>query len=261
VAPLHAVVWRAGGYPRPCGPEMVKDGAERGVMLASRYIPWVVLVVGVGVAFAYRALAPSRTAADTSRLVSEVGQPLDRGPDHGRGPHYVGPRQLADANGMIQREAGSLSATAQNGERMNWDHLCGGQPLVLIFIKDGCPCNVEVEPFFQRVEKLYAGETRFAGVIDAGTEAAARYATEHGVPHPVLADPEKHLIRQFKAEYGCYVVLLTPRGVIKGCWPGCSADTMRQLGGRIADLAGVKERPLDVSGMPVSLTTGCPFKS
>ena len=57
------------------------------------------------------------------------------------------------------------------------------------------------------------------------------------------------------------MVLLTPGGVIDGFWPGCSADTMRQLGRRVARLAGVEERPLDVSVMPASLTTGCPFKS
>jgi hypothetical protein len=34
---------------------------------------------------------------------------------------------------------------------------------------------------------------------------------------------------------------------------------MRALGRRIAALRAVAERPLDVSGMPKVLTTGCPF--
>jgi peroxiredoxin len=221
-------------------------------MLASRYLPWLVLTVGGGLLLAFWVLVPLRTKAHTSTV--------DRGPNHDREKHYVNPRQLADANDMVQRAAGEVSATVQNGRRVNWDELSGGRPVVLLFIKEGCPCSAEVEPFFQRVERLYANDARFAGLIDAGTKGAAHYATEHSVRRPVLADPEKLLIRQFRVKNSCYVVLLTPGGVIDGCWPGCSADTMRQLGRRIAGLAGVAERPLDVSGMPASLTTGCPFE-
>jgi peroxiredoxin len=230
-------------------------------MLASRYIPWIVLSAGAGLLSVFWTVGALRTTAATSEVGSEPGQPAARGPDHAREKHYVSPRQLADSNSMVQRQAGDFRATAQDRRRMDWDDLSGGRPVVLIFIKEGCPCSVEVEPFFQRLEKLYASEVRFAGVIDAGTEVAARYAIEQGVTHPILADPERRLIGRFRAKNGCYVVLLTPGGVIDGFWPGCSADTMRQLGRRIAGLAGVEECSLDVSGMPASLTTGCPFKS
>jgi hypothetical protein len=230
-------------------------------MLASRYVPWIVLASGAGLLIVLWAIGPSRIATSPSAAGSEPGQAAPRGPDHAREKHYVSPRQLADSNSMVQRRGGDFRATAQDGRRMDWDDISGGRPVVLIFIKEGCPCSVEVEPFFKRVERLYAGEARFAGVIDAGAEAAGRYAIEQGVAHPILADPERRLIGRFRAKNGCYVVLLTPGGVIDGFWPGCSADTMRQLGRRIAGLAGVGERPLDVSGVPASLTTGCPFKS
>jgi hypothetical protein len=54
--------------------------------------------------------------------------------------------------------------------------------------------------------------------------------------------------------------LLTPGGVIDGFWPGCTAATMQELGRGIARLTGIGERPLNVSGMPGPLTTGCPFE-
>jgi peroxiredoxin len=224
-------------------------------MVASRYSPWIMLAAGAGLLIAFWAVGALQTS------VAKPGQPATRGPDHAREKHFVSPRQLADSNSMVQRQAGDFWAAAQDGRRMDWDDLSGGRPVVLIFIKESCPCSVEVEPFFQRVEKLYAREARFAGVIDAGTEVAARYAIEQGVTHPILADPEQRLIHRFRAKNACYVLLLTPGGVIDGFWPGCSADTMRQLGRRVAKLAGVEERPLDVSVMPASLTTGCPFKS
>jgi peroxiredoxin len=230
-------------------------------MPAWRYIPWIMLVAGAGLLCVFWAVGPMQTSVATSEAGSEPGQRAAHGPDHTREKHYVSPRQLADSNSMVQRQAGDFRATAQDGRRMDWDDLSGGRPVVLIFIKEGCPCSVEVEPFFRRVEKLYASEARFAGVIDAGIEVAARYAIEQGVTHPILADPERRLIGRFQAKNACYVVLLTRGGVIDGFWPGCSADTMRQLGRRVAGLAGVEERPLDVSVMPASLTTGCPFKS
>jgi peroxiredoxin len=221
-------------------------------MLSSRYLPWVLLsgVCGLLIACWMHVAVPTKAGTSIA----------DRAPNHESEKHFVNPRQLADANEMVDRTVSELSATAQYGRHVNWSELSGGRPLVLIFIKEGCPCSGDVEPFFQRVEELYADEARFAGLIDGSKRAAAEYATEHSVGHPVLADPEKVLIRQFKVKNGCYVVLLTPGGVISGCWPGCSIDTMRQLGRRIASLAGVAERPLDVSGMPGSLTTGCPFK-
>jgi peroxiredoxin len=179
--------------------------------------------------------------------------------DHTREKHFVTPRQLADSNAMVSRAADGLEATGHDGRRRRWADLSGGQPVVVVFIKDGCPCSAEFEPFFQRVAALYRGRVRFVGVIDAPVETARQYVAEQHVPYPVLADPDRRIIRRLKAENGGYVALLTAEGVIDGFWPGCTVGTMRELGRRIARLAGVAERPLDVTGMPGPLTTGCPY--
>ncbi len=162
---------------------------------------------------------------------------------------------------MVRSSIESLEAVAQDGRRLIWDRLSEGRPVVLLFVKEGCPCNVEFEPFIRRLERLYGESVRFAGVIDAGPEAARRYAEETHVARPILADPDRRIIGRFRAENGGYIALLTPAGVIDGLWPGCSADGMKELGRRIAQLAGLEERPLDVSDMPGPLTTGCPFGS
>jgi peroxiredoxin len=229
-------------------------------MLTSRYIPWIMLATGGGLLIVLWTAGSHWTRAASAAAGPTPNDPATR-KDHTRETHYVGPRQLVESNGMVQRQAGEFQAMAQDGRRLGWNELSDGMPVVLIFIKQGCPCSIEVEPFFQRIEKLYAGEVRFAGVIDADAEAAARYAIAQDVAHPILADTEQRLIGRFGAKNACYVVLLTPGGVIDGFWPGCSADTMRHLGQRIAGLAGVEERPVEVSGMPTALTTGCPFKS
>jgi peroxiredoxin len=175
--------------------------------------------------------------------------------------HYVTPRQVAKSNAMVRQAVTGVDATDQEGTRRDWSAISGGQPVVLVFVKEGCPCNVEFEPFFQRVEHLYRGKVRFAAVIDGDDAAARAYAAELKTPYPVLADPNRELIRRFKAENGGYVALLTSDATIDGVWPGCSADGLRDLGRRIARLSGVQERPLDTSGMPGPLITGCPFES
>ena len=66
-------------------------------------------------------------------------------------------------------------------------------------------------------------------------------------------------VESANVNFASETALVTADGVIDGLWPGCSADGMSELGRRIARLAGVAERPLDVSDMPGALTTGCPF--
>jgi hypothetical protein len=176
-----------------------------------------------------------------------------------RGAHRVTPLQLAESNDLVQGVMAGLEGVADDGRRLGWGEISGGRPVVLVFVKDGCPCSVDFEPFFQRVERLYRGAVRFAGVIDGDIATARRYATEQHVPYPVLADADLAIIRRFRAKNGCYASLLAPDGVIAGYWPGSSADALRDLGRRIADLCGVAERPLDVTGVPNALTTGCPF--
>src|SRR5262249_718264 len=102
---------------------------------------------------------------------------------------------------------------------------------------------------------------RFVGVIDAPVPAARRYATEQRLSHLVLADPERRLIRRLDARHGGYIALIAPSGVVDGFWPACTPATLQDLARRIARLAGLQDRPLDVTGMPRPLITGCPFES
>src|SRR5207248_2296357 len=118
---------------------------------------------------------------------------------------------------------------------------------------------VEFEPFFHRLERLYRSSVRFAAVIDADGDAARSYADEREVPYPVLADPQRTLIRRFHAESGGSSALLTSDGTIDGLWPGCSAECLRELGRRIARPFGSEERALDTTGMPGPLITVCPL--
>jgi peroxiredoxin len=163
--------------------------------------------------------------------------------------HHVTPKQLTAAGSLTDRPAPMLDTLGHDGRR----------PLVVVFLKAGCPCSPEMEPFFHRLHRLYQDPVRFAAVIDGPDDVARAYAADNRVPYPVLADPAKTLIRHYHAENSAYVVLIDPRGRIDALWPGVSADMMHELGRRAARLAGVAEAPVDTRGLPAALTTGCPF--
>lgn len=173
--------------------------------------------------------------------------------------HYVTPQQLAASGAMSAHPLGPVTAVAHDGRRREWKELAGAQPVIVVFIKKDCPCNVEFEPFFHRLYRAYEGSVRFVGVIDGGVETARQYVEANRVPYLVLADPERMLISRFRVENGAYVALVTPAGVLDTLWPGCSAEMMRELSRRTAELAAVEEQPVQTSGLPGVLTTGCPF--
>jgi peroxiredoxin len=173
--------------------------------------------------------------------------------------HYVTPSQLAASNAMVQRVVDDFAITTADGRRLDWPALSGGEAVLVVFIKNGCPCSVEFEPYFHRLFEAYRDTTRFIGVIDGDPSTARRYAETHSVPYPVIADPEERLIGRFAVRNGGYAALLAPEGTVVGFWPGFSQTAMSDLGRRISLLARVAERPIDTAGLPRNLTTGCPF--
>lgn len=191
---------------------------------------------------------------------SQFTVPAANSPELAAETHYVTPRQLAASGEWQDRPVAAFSAWGHDGKQYDGQSLVGDSPTVIVFIKKGCPCSVQFEPFFHRLERCYKGQVRFFGVIDGSVADARRYAEANGVPYPVLADPDRTIITCFKAENGGYVLLLKPDGVVDTLWPGCSVEMMKELGRKISTLAGVEEGPVEVSGMPRVLTTGCPFQ-
>lgn len=136
--------------------------------------------------------------------------------------HYVSPRQLTAAGSLAERRV----------ERFATD-----RPLALLFLKHGCPCNDDFEPFWQRLRGAYGDHLAFRAVTDEDGEA----------------------IRLFEVENSGYLILLRADGSVDAAWPGWSREMFEQVNQRIAALVGVSEKPLDLAGLPNALTTGCPY--
>lgn len=229
--------------------------ANRGTLVAferlmrATYLKW--LYLGVGVAWAGLAWVAYSYHSEPAAALLPTAPATEK--------HYVTPAQLADSGAHHGRPVKPFTAVTHDGRAFAWEEFAAGQLVVLVFIKKDCPCSAEFEPFFQRLAMAYRGRVRFLGVIDADRNAARRYAEANRVAYPVIADADCSVIRQFQAENGGYIALVRPGGTVEALWPGCSAEMMRDVNRRLAQLAGVDERPLDTAGLPAALTTGCPY--
>ncbi len=176
----------------------------------------------------------------------------------GPAKHVVTPKMSSDSQQMIERTATPFQRIDASARTQSLADLCRKGPVVLTFVKDGCPCSEAAQPFFNRMAAAYPSAS-FLAVIDVAPEAAKRWAGGHGVQYPILSDPACQLMHDYAAENSAYVVLIDGRGRIARHWPGYSAGMLTELGESLATLAGVKIEPIDLADAPDSLYSGCPF--
>lgn len=173
--------------------------------------------------------------------------------------HFPTVDQLVNSGARVGLPAPAISGVAQDGREYELAGFAADKPVVLAFIKDGCPCFAEAEPYFARLRAAYRERLGFIGVIDGPTESAQLFAKSVGVSYPVLTDPGASAARNYGVTHAVSIVLVRPGGTIDTQWPGYSAEMLLELNGRVAKLCKVSEIPLDVAGAPAAITSGCPF--
>lgn len=195
-----------------------------------------------------------------ARLRSELAGAEVFGPTRTRPPssHIVTKKMADSSRSMLERTAASFETVDADGRFYKLSELCGRGPVVLTFVKNGCPCSEAAQPFFNQVQAAYPG-AGFFGVIEAASDTATRWATRFHVTYPLLLDPDSRIIRDYGVENSAYVVLVDRQGRIRKHWPGYSVGMLRELGATLAELTGCPEHPLDVSDAPDEEYSGCPF--
>ena len=207
------------------------------------------LIAAVGGSYAWVTLRSEWGGADPPGLLIADEPPK----------HLVTRRMAAASEAMVERIAPPFDTPASDGQRYRLDELCRGGPVVLTFVKDGCPCSESAQRFFNRLHAAYPQAPMF-GVIDVEAEQANRWAGRFRVAYPLLLDPGLNIMQNYHAENSAYVVLVDDRGRIRKHWPGYSAGMLRELGATLAGLLGTAERPLDVADAPEEEYSGCPFE-
>lgn len=134
-----------------------------------------------------------------------------------------------------------------------------GKPVVLVFIKDGCPCSLAMQPFFNQLAKAYGDKVPFLGVINGEPEMARFWGNARSVPYPILADPDLAIIRDYGATNSAFLALIDPNHHLETLWPGVSRDILAQVNKRLAELSGRPPQPIDASDAPSEPYSGCPY--
>jgi peroxiredoxin len=164
---------------------------------------------------------------------------------------------VADAQSWRRGDAApSFTARGSDGRTHTLRSLTADRPLVLYFIQAGCPVNDRAVTFYNRVAEAYRGRVNFIGVIDADKAGFDAWQARFRAPFTTLLDPDKRIIRAYRARRSPWTILIGRDRRIIEEWAGYSASEISALGAAIARAANVPVRRIDTAGAPASSRAG-----
>lgn len=175
--------------------------------------------------------------------------------------HPVTATMAEEAEATARKAAPPFDGVDASGRRRTLDALTHDRPLVLYFMKDGCPCSVDAEPLYQRMAAKFGAKANFAAVINGGQMVADKWLKVMKTPYPVILDPDQRIIKDYGIERSVYLALIDPEGRIVKLWPGYSATMLKELNAALSQATGTEETPFDPLYAPVELSSGCSFAS
>lgn len=164
-----------------------------------------------------------------------------------------------EADAMKNRRAPEATVPTNLGTTFHVAPDNAFRPQFVLFIKQGCPCSVDAQPFYNRLARKFTGKIDFVGVIDADAAGAKSYATQFLCAFPVIADPGFSLIHGFKALGAVFSALVARNGHIVKMWPGYNVDMLGQMNQLLSEESGIKETYFDPQYAPKVKTAGCAF--
>lgn len=196
-----------------------------------------------------------------TRLRSEVGGTESPVPEvfDATTKHVVTGRMAEASRAIERRAAPPFEADGSDGRRRSLAGFAHRGPLVLTFVKVGCPCSEAAQPFLNRLHAALP-VVPILGVIDVDSEKAQAWAGRFRVEYPLLLDQSNRIVRDYQVENSAYVVVIDAEGRILKHWPGYSAGMLRDLAAMLAGATGIPTPPVDVADAPDDLYTGCPYE-
>jgi peroxiredoxin len=153
-------------------------------------------------------------------------------------------------------KAPAFSAKGSDGKTHTLASLTAKGPVYLYFIKEDCPINDQAVKYYNRVGDAYKGKATMVGVFDGGEAAYKKWAAKFKPTYPVLFDPNKTIIRSYRAERSPWVIQVDAKGQVAKVWPGYSEKDLNQLSASMAGAAKTQPQKIDFSGAPGSTRYG-----
>ncbi len=135
------------------------------------------------------------------------------------------------------------------------------RPQFVYFIKRDCPCSVDSQPLYAKLQKRYGKQVEFVGVSDAFPSEAKKWALQMDMQYPIISDPEIDVMKAYSVEHSVYAMLVSKAGKIVRMWPGYSADMLIEVSNLIAKELGQKPEPFDPQYAPKEMLSGCKFEA
>lgn len=218
-----------------------------------RTLRWALVAVGVIVVATPLALNVINRPVTAGPVVSNsVNMALE--PRH---PVTEAMRQAADARPGEAAPEIELLDTSSKTVRLS-DMVAKG-PVLVVTIKDGCPCSIEAQPFFNQMVKDYEGKFSILGVTDAPRIKAEKYKMDFDVQFPVVTEPGRKTFDAYHALNSVYSTLVGSDGVVIKQYPGYSKRILQDMNEQIAKATGAAPAKLDLADAPERDSSGCPF--
>jgi peroxiredoxin len=150
----------------------------------------------------------------------------------------------------IGSAAPAFSAKGTDGKTHTLASLSKRGPVVLYFIKDGCPVNHRAAPFLTKLTNAYGANANVVGVFNGDTGGAKNWAKQYGAKYLILADKDYKIIRSYKAVYSPWLIHVGKDGKIAKVYEGASPANLAKVNEVVASAAGAKLASIDFSGAP-----------
>lgn len=130
-------------------------------------------------------------------------------------------------------KAAEFTATGSDDKEHSLKSLSEKGPVVLYFIKIGCPVNHQAAPHFKKIYDTYGKDTNLVGVINGSPADAQAWKKEYKADFLILADPDHKIIRKYGAQYSPWAVSVE-EGKLSNIWEGGSPAELKLINEAVA---------------------------
>lgn len=171
--------------------------------------------------------------------------------------HPVTDKMLQDAKQREKKSAPDFELKDLAGRPYRLSDFHKTQPVVLISTRTDCPCSMESQVVWNRLQKHYEGKVQFFGLVPDSPKDVKIYREGMEVPYPMLLASNKDLYTQYGVPNSVYVILISQDGKIYKMWPGYNQEMVKELDSLLSGLSGVKPLQVEPEILPKRLASGC----
>ncbi len=218
---------------------------------------WVLVasVVATGGVLVYNVVSAPRPNTDDAPVAEIISSAAN---SYGAPRHPVTEDMKKRAAAMDGQKLADMTLPDDTGKPVQVAEILKAKPTLFLGIKDGCPCNLESQHFFNDLYDHYGSKIGFYGVMDADEKVAKLFKESLLMEFPVLCSPkETKIFEALGTEQSVYTTLVNQDGVIIRQWPGYSKQILSEINDELAKLSGLERVSMDLTMAPEEPTSGC----